>query len=111
MVTALLLHGHHARTGQRRTYMSSRRTSICASTSSNLSSILSYVKMGGLESVATGVIDKLGDRIKQYRWHREIVMAIIIGGSFLVALCGATNVSNSLGIIVPQVGPSYDAMQ
>lgn len=48
--------------------------------------------MGGIESVATGIIDEFGSRVKKYRFHREIALAIIISLSFLFALPGVTRV-------------------
>ena len=49
--------------------------------------------MGGIESVATGLIDELGSRIKKYRFHRELFLMLILGVSFLFALPGVTKVS------------------
>lgn len=48
--------------------------------------------MGGLEAVATGVIDEFGDHLKKYKWHRELFMLVTVAGSFLAALPTVTQV-------------------
>jgi len=49
-------------------------------------------QMGGLEAVATGVIDEFGDHLKKYKWHRELFMLVTVAGSFLAALPTVTQV-------------------